>query len=74
MSGKTLAVKKIKSSSIIYNYRTLGHVKTKNDVISEILVHCIFILWVNTKKTQNLTGLIRWVLVVKLTPFDEILR
>jgi len=25
----------------------------KNDVISEKLLHCIFILWVNT---QNLTG------------------
>jgi len=34
---------------------------------------CIFIFWVN-KPTKNLTGWKRWVLVEKLTPFDEILR
>jgi len=43
----------------------------KNDVISEKLVHCIFIFWVNN---QNLTWWKLWVLMEKLTPFDEILR
>jgi len=38
---------------IVYIYPTLGHAMTKNDVISEQLVHCMFILWVNT---QNLMG------------------
>jgi len=34
---------------------------------------CIFIFWAS-RTTQNLTGWKRWVLVEKLTPFDEILR
>jgi len=34
--------------SIVYNYRALRHTMTKNDVITEKLVHCIFIFWVNT--------------------------
>jgi len=56
-----LIVKKIRQLSTVYSYRTLRHVTTKNDVISEKLVHCIFIFWVNT---PNLTEWKRWVLVV----------
>jgi len=52
-------------------YRTLTHIWRKNDV--SFLKSCIFIFWVN-RPTQNLTGWKRWVLVEKLTPFDEILR
>ena len=53
------------------NYTLLYTRWRKSDVISEMLVHCIFIFWVNT---QNLTGWKRWELVEKLTPFDEILK
>jgi len=38
---------------------------------STVLTRCIFIFWVNT---QNWTGWKRWVLVEKLTAFDEISR
>ena len=37
------------------------------DVISEKLVHCIFILWVNS---QNLSGRKRWVLMETLIPLN----
>jgi len=39
---------------------------TKNDVISEKLVHRMFIFWANT---QNLTRWKQWVLMEKLMPF-----
>jgi len=45
--------------------------QSQHDVISEKLVHCIFILWANT---QNLTWSERWMLIEKSMPFDEILR
>jgi len=49
---KTLLVKN-QTFIYFYNYRTLRHTMTKMALFSEKLVHCIFILWVNT---QNLTG------------------
>jgi len=50
---KTLIVKKSESYHLFTIPDTMTRDKEKNDVISEKLVHCISILWVNT---QNLTG------------------
>jgi len=68
--SKTLIVQ----SQTLINCLQLSDTKSdddKNDVISEKLLHCIFLLWLNT---QNLTGWKWWVLVEELTQFDEILR
>jgi len=69
--SKTLIVKNQTIVVCLQLFDTKTRDTEKNSFIYDKLVHCIFILWVNT---QNLTGWKRWVLVEKLTPFDKILR